>query len=276
MVLYQGKRLYLAVIILGIVIGAYGVINLYIFNWSVIIESFSEHDGALGVVLIIGLRIIIVLGMAMYTFLKWLKQEQQYFSDLPFLFGSFFLLLAFGKSLDLFIDFIFFKLSEALVLIILKIRFFVLILNLFPMIYLSNEMILYSFSLKPRFKKLHNENIRNKISFRLILIILMSETIAGVLAPNSRILSFYYPIIAIPSLITIIWLFYFACKHKRLLQVNSLILTTGFGLYLLSQIIRPLLQYIISESSLFVIFIETIDLLIFVIIFTGFYKTPRY
>ena len=182
----------------------------------------------------------------------------------------------FGKALDLFADFIYFELNQALVLFVLKTRYFIMILDFLPMIFLSSEMILFSFSLRTRFNKLTNEEVRNKISYRLIFSILLIEIIAGILAPSVRSLTIYYPIIIIPSLITIVWLFSFAYRNKRLSQVNTLILTVGFGSYLVSQIIRPLAQFIIGESDVFLIFAESLDLIIFLVIFLGFYRESKY
>ena len=272
---FQKKSLYISIILLSVSLGLIAVMLLYYLNWGIIVESYNTQEGALGVVLIISSRILIVSGMAFYTFFRWFKQEEQYFSDIPFLFGLFFMFLVFGKTLDMFVAFIFFQLNASIVLVVLKIRYFIMILDFFPMIYLSSEMILFSFSLKPRYKRLTSEKERNKTSLKFITLILIIEGIAGLIAPNSIILSIYYPIIVIPSLLTIVWLFYFAYKNKRLSQVNTLILTIGFGLYLISQIIRPLAQFIIGESAVFLVFAETIDLIIFIIIFVGFSKGSK-
>ena len=272
---FQKKSLYISIILLSVSLGLIAVMLLYYLNWGIIVESYNTQEGALGVVLIISSRILIVSGMAFYTFFRWFKQEEQYFSDIPFLFGLFFMFLVFGKTLDMFVAFIFFQLNASIVLVVLKIRYFIMILDFFPMIYLSSEMILFSFSLKPRYKRLTSEKERNKTSLKFITLILIIEGIAGLIAPNSTILSIYYPIIVIPSLLTIVWLFYFAYKNKRLSQVNTLILTIGFGLYLISQIIRPLAQFIIGESAVFLVFAETIDLIIFIIIFVGFSKGSK-
>ena len=272
---FQKKSLYISIILLSVSLGLIAVMLLYYLNWGIIVESYNTQEGALGVVLIISSRILIVSGMAFYTFFRWFKQEEQYFSDIPFLFGLFFMFLVFGKTLDMFNAFIYFQVNASIVLVVLKIRYFIMILDFFPMIYLSSEMILFSFSLKPRYKRLTSEKERNKTSLKFITLILIIEGIAGLIAPNSIILSIYYPIIVIPSLLTIVWLFYFAYKNKRLSQVNTLILTIGFGLYLISQIIRPLAQFIIGESAVFLIFAETIDLIIFIIVFVGFYKGSK-
>ena len=270
------RNFYFLTLSSSVSLGIIAVLSLYYINWNSIVESYVTIEGALGVVSAISARIIIVSGMALYTFYQWFKQEEQYLSDLPFLFGLYFVLLVFGKALDLFSAFIFFQLNEFIVLTVLKVRFFIMVLNFFPMIYLSSEMILFSFSLKPRFKNLTNERKRNKISVRFIVVIILIESIAGILASNQRTLSIYYPIIVIPSLLTIVWLFNFARKNKRLSQINTLILTMGFGAYLVSQIIRPLAQFVIGESAMFLILAETLDLIIFVVIFIGFYGKSHY
>ena len=173
MKVFQKKSLYISIILLSVSLGLIAVMLLFYLNWGIIVESYNTQEGALGVVLIISFRILIVSGMAFYTFFRWFKQEEQYFSDIPFLFGLFFMFLVFGKTLDMFVAFIFFQLNMSVVLVVLKIRYFIMILDFFPMIYLSSEMILFSFSLKPRFRKYSNQKVRNKISLRLIIIILL-------------------------------------------------------------------------------------------------------
>ena len=272
----QNKRFYNSTILLGIIVAIALIALLYFFSWSLIVESYFENEGALGVVLVILCRIGIVSGMTIYTFHQWFKQEEQYFSDIPFLFGMFFLFLIFGKSLDLFNNFIRFELDENLVLLVFKARYIISVLDLLPMIYLSMDMLLFSLSLKKKFEKLTKEKYRAKIRKQILILILIVEFIAGIVAPNLTLLSILYPIIIIPSLLTIAWLFNFAWRNKRLSQVSTYILMIGFGLYLISSIIRPLIQIIVGESSLFVILAESIDLVVFAIIIIGFYKKSNY
>ncbi|KKK46485.1 hypothetical protein LCGC14_1032570 [marine sediment metagenome] len=276
MLFSQKKKVYFSIILLCIGIGILLLTILYYFSWSFVIESYIEIDGALGVVVVILSRIIIVSGMTFFIFLQWFKQEDQYFSDLPFLFGLFFLLLVFGKAFDLLIDFIFYQVDEIVVMLLTKIRFIIMILDFLPMIYLSIGMILFSFSLKEKFKSLSNEKYLNKVRIRVILLIIVSEIAAIIFINNIQIISYLYPIIVIPSLITIVWLFNFAFRNKRLSNVNTSILWKAFSAYLISQIIRPLAQVLIGESPLFLIFAETLDLVIFIVIFIGFYKKANY
>jgi len=270
----QYKKIYLSTLLLGVIIGIVLILLLYWLNWPSIVQSYNNHEGSLGVVLVILSRIIIVLGMAFYTFYQWFKQEEQFFSDLPFLFGLFFLLLVFGKALDLFIDFIY-KINE-FALMMVKVRFLIMILDFLPMIYISIGMILFSLSLKDKNKALREEKHQDKIRIRIILVISLSEIIAIILVNSISIISILYPIVVIPSLVTIVWLFNFAHRNKRLAQVNTLILWIGFTAYLISQIVRPLAQFIIGESPIFVILAEALDLGIFIVIFIGFYKKSNY
>ncbi|MHA1985661.1 MAG: hypothetical protein ACW98D_03380 [Promethearchaeota archaeon] len=271
----QYKKVYLSTLLLGVIVGAILILLLYWFNWPAIIQSYNEHEGAFGVVLVILSRIIIVSGMALYTFYQWFKQEEQFFSDLPFLFGLFFMLLVFGKALDLFIDFIH-QMDEFMFLLMVKIRFLIMILDFLPMIYISIGMILFSLSLKDKNKALREEKHQNKIRVRVILVIVLSEIIAIILVNSISIISILYPIVVIPSLVTIVWLFNFAHRNKRLAQVNTRILWVAFTAYLVSQIVRPLAQFILGESPIFVIFAEALDLGIFIVIFIGFYKKSNY
>ena len=106
------KTLYLTCLLIGVITGSILVICLYFANWSILITSYNENDGALGVILIIVFRIAILSGMTCYTFFRWFKQEEHYLSDIPFLFGLFFLLLVFGKALDLLGDLVFFYIDS--------------------------------------------------------------------------------------------------------------------------------------------------------------------
>ncbi|MFX1572777.1 MAG: hypothetical protein ACFFB0_08510 [Promethearchaeota archaeon] len=272
----KNKVIFLLILILGVILGAIAVVLLYGFNWSIIVESYQTQEGALGVILIIGIRIIIVFLMSIYTFYTWFKQEKQFFSDIPFLFGIFFLLLIFGKLLDLFIDFTYFELDSELLNLVAKTRYLLAIFDLLPMIYLSIYMILISLSLKERFAKLSNERYLNKIRIWIVVIIISIEMFVCIFIINMEIAPIIYPLTILPSLIAIVWLFRFAWKNKRLSQVNTHILMIGFGLYLITSIFRPLLQFIIGESPLFIILIESIDIIIFIIIFIGFYKKSNY
>ncbi|MFX0034458.1 MAG: hypothetical protein ACFE9I_02310 [Candidatus Hermodarchaeota archaeon] len=262
----------LPLLVCSVIIGIIAISFLYIFNWAILVETYQTHEGTLIIVITIGIRVFLVSLMAIYTFYRWFKQEKQYFSDIPFLFGIFFLLLIFGKLIDLFIDFSYFKLDQELLLLVMKTRYLIAILNLLPMMSLSIFMILFSLSLRQRFKKLSNENTLNTVRTWILIIIVAIEIIVDIFVLTIENSPIIYPITILPSLIAIVWLFNFAWRNQRLSQVNTFILMIGFGFYLITSILRPVIQFIVGESPLFVITAESIDIIIFFIIFIGLYK----
>ncbi|MHA1438324.1 MAG: hypothetical protein ACTSPD_12175 [Promethearchaeota archaeon] len=263
------KQLYVYFILTGVIISTILIFTLYVVYASAINESLNNVDGARNVAIIITIRIILLIGMTIYMFHEFFSQEEQYLSDIPFLFGIFFLILIFGKLLDLLYNLIFYTINEESVLILIKIRFFVAIATLFSMMYLSIGMILYYLSLKEKFKKFKNTDFRKMITLEILLVVVIIEVIAVILTPNTTILGLLLPCFVLPSLATIVWLFYFAYKNQRLSQVHPLIIAIGFGAFLVSQLLRPLAQNIIGENASYIILVETIDIFIFFIIFIG-------
>ena len=145
------KKIYKLTLLLGITLGTIWAITLFTFNISAINKSLNEVEGIWGIVIILLIRISLLSGMTFYMFNRWFKQEKQYISDIPHLFGLFLLILTFGKVLDLFWDLTYFRFDNEYVLLLLKIRFFIIILEFIPLMYLSIVMIFYSLSLRDRF-----------------------------------------------------------------------------------------------------------------------------
>ena len=153
----EKKNLYKVVLLLSGLLGSICVYIIYHLNISVINNALHEVHGVELVITIILIRITILLGNTVFLFSKWFKQEQQYLSDIPFLFAIFFLFLTFGKGIDLFSDLIYTYFKDSLNLLVIKLRFVIIVFTVFPLIYLSVTMILYSFSLKERFVKLKDK-----------------------------------------------------------------------------------------------------------------------
>ena len=270
------KNQYKLILLFSILLGFILVFILYFLNLSIITQAYNEIHGMDLVVIIVLVRIVILFGSSMYMFYKWFSQEKQFLSDLPLLFALFFLLLTFGKMIDLFFNFTYRYFVESLNLLVIKIRFFIIIFTVLPLIYLSITMILFSLSLRDKFQKLKDENTRNKISLIIILLILIVESTAVIIIPDTPSISILLPAVVIPSLLVIVWLFAFSYKNQRLSQVNSLVLMIGFAAYLISQIIRPIIQVILGETTAYINIVEIIDLIIFVVIFIGFYMEANY
>jgi len=226
------KNQYKLILLFSILLGFILVFILYFLNLSIITQAYNEIHGMDLVVIIVLVRIVILFGSSMYMVYKWFSQEKQFLSDLPLLFALFFLLLTFGKMIDLFFNFTYRYFVESLNLLVIKIRFLIIIFTVLPLIYLSITMILFSLSLRDKFQKLKDENTRNKISLIIILLILIVESTAVIIIPDTPSISILLPAVVIPSLLVIVWLFAFSYKNQRLSQVNSLVLMIGFAAYL--------------------------------------------
>ncbi|MFX0134005.1 MAG: hypothetical protein ACFFDN_10215 [Candidatus Hodarchaeota archaeon] len=270
MTVLNKKRLYQFSLLVTIILGTLSVFFLFLVNYPLILMAFAAYEGALEVVLIISLRILLLSIITFYLFNKWFKQEAQYLSDIPFLLGMFFFILIFGKAIDMFWDLTFFTFNDALVLLLVKVRYFIIVIEVAPLIYLGFEIIL--FRLEDKFVKLKDKRFMNTLRKRLIAVILSVESVAIIIVPNITILGTVLPIILIPSLIGIVYIFYIAYRYNRLKMVKPKILTIGFLLYMISNILRPVMQNILGETANYVILVELVDLCIFLVIFLGLYK----
>ncbi|MHA1932160.1 MAG: hypothetical protein ACW96X_06445 [Promethearchaeota archaeon] len=262
------KKRYKVIISLTIFTGMICVFCLYLFTLPLILNNIV--DGTLQVVLVISARIIILSITTYYLFYKWFHQEAQYLSDIPFLLGLFFLILIFGKLIDLHWDLSFFLYNEATVLFYLKLRFIVIISEVAPLLYLGLEIIF--FRIEDSFPKLKNKRYMNNLRTKIIGLVTSIELMVVFIVPKYTLLVMLLPFILIPSLIGIVYIFFLAYRLNRLTVVKPKILTIAFFLYLLSNIFRPILLNIIGDNSSYVIFVESVDLIIFSIIFLGLYK----
>jgi len=243
---------------------------IYILNFDLVILAIESYEGALEIMITICIRIILLFIMCLYLFGKWFKQEAQFLSDIPFLLGLFFLILMFGKALDLFHDITYFTFNDDVVLVLLKVRFFTIIFEVAPLLYLGMEVIF--FRLEDKYTKLKNKAYMNRLRTILIAMIVIIESIPVLIGPSVTIVTMILPFILIPSLIGIVYIFYMAYRLNRLTVIKPGILTIGFFLYMLSSIFRPLLLNIIGEEAIYLVIVETIDIIIFLIIFFGLYK----
>jgi hypothetical protein len=269
-------RFYKFLLIFWNIWGIIAILYLYVVYFPLIRYSVEDIEGVVLLILILLVRIGLLSVATIYMFHRWFIQEKQYLSDLPLLFGLFFLFLTYGKALDLFWDLIYSFLKQPILLLFLKIRYFIVILTAAPMMYLSIGMILYYLSLKEKYSEFKEEKRRNRWAKILLVIIIFFESSVVIIAPNIPTLSILLPIIVLPSFAIIVWLFYFAYKNKALSQVNTKVLAIGFGALLFSQILRPILQFIIGPNIIYLIIVEIIDFLVFLIIIGGFFTKIHY
>ncbi|KKM85050.1 hypothetical protein LCGC14_1293030 [marine sediment metagenome] len=259
------------------------VFYIYYCNWDYFLDTIANEEGSLIVITIIGIRILVLTGMMAILFKKWFEQEVQYLSDIPFLFGLFFLILVFGKLIDLFYNIMYFHLTDTLFLIILKFRFILMWLNMIPLFLMTFEIWLFSLSLKNRklFKivviktmKLQDNTYLTSVKYKLIEFIAISELIITLMMPNIETVSSII-ILAIPSFLLVSWLFYKAFKLQRLKKINTRIIATGFLLYSISTITRVIWQMFFGKTVLYIFISEIVDVGIFLVIFYALLKKVK-
>lgn len=270
MIKLSKKRLYKTVLFISLFISIICIFCLYLFSLPILIKAFTEYEGVLQGFLIISARILVLSIISYYLIHKWFQQETQYLSDIPFLLSLFFIILLFGKLIDLYGDLTFYLLDEIITLLYLKFRYIIIILEVTPLIFLGFEIIF--FRLEERYSRLKERRYMNNLRVKLILVIFTIELLTVIIVPNSITLGLVLPFILIPSLIGIVYIFYLAYRLNRLSVVKPKVLTIGFFLYLLSNIFRPLMQNIIGENATYIFVVEFVDLIIFIVIFLGLYK----
>jgi len=217
---------------------------------------------------------LLVLISGFYLINKWFKQDEIYFSDLSLLIGSLFLILIIGKLFDLFLYFLNFQISSELLLFLTKIRYVIIIINLLPMISLSLKMILFYILINRKQSSLKDKDNRKKVQRRLIIIITCIEFLIIFLAPTYNILFYILPFLLIPSLIVIVWLFAFAYKNEKLTEINTLIVSIGWALFLSTSLFRSFGQNL-GELPIFLIISEILEIISFIVIFIGFAKKKK-
>lgn len=261
------------ILIISFLLGLIITINLFIVYLNPIKKTILEYEeGIWFIIIIISVRMGLLLLMSIYLFKSWFDQENYYFSDIPFLFGIFFMFVFFGKLYDLLHNLTYHFIDNFSFLIILKIRFLIGILSITPMYYLSIGMIIFFFSLSEKYPKFNDKEFSDRIQLIILILIILIETIIIILFLNVGTNVLILPGIVIPSFLIIVLVFFFAYKNQRLSQVNPLILTVGFAAYLISQVIRPIFHGVFGEEVLYILFSELIDLIIFFIIFIGLIK----
>ena len=272
----EKKQMYLAVLLIGFIAGLIGVSILLLLYEDALQKTMTTvADANLALTALI-IRIGFSFTMASILLRKWFLQENQYLTDIPFLFGMFFLFHGFGKFFDIVNYFAYYELSEEELLTITKIRQFVAIATLAPMMYLSITMILFFLSLNRSEAKYANNKDREAVTVKILIVIIIAEVLAIILTPTFEIATFLFPILVIPSLLVIVWMLFFSYKHKRLSQINTLIVAIGFLLYLGSSAFRPIGLILIGDNSLYIILVETIEIVIFAIIFLGLLLKSKY
>lgn len=257
-------------IILALVILFSVIFSVY---WPALITTILNNEGLwIGVVAII-LRVFILGIMSFFLYRKWLRQEAMYISDAYFLFGSFFGILTCAKVYDLFFNLVYISgtFSSYFILLLAKIRFFVIIVNLMPVLYIGLDAILIYINMNKN--KEMNKKQFNKLRLRIMFGYVLVTSLVIILAPTVDFLNLVFPFITVLIYIAIAFMFLFMYKNKRLVQANGLIIGIAFICFLVSNLIRTIL---INENLSYGIFAELIDIGVNLLIFIGFISKPKY
>ena len=245
---------------------------LYSLYWSTLITIIFSIEGLwIGVVAIIA-RVIILGIMSFVLFRKWLKQEAIYVSDAYFLFGSFFGILTWGKILDLFYNLMYISgENPEFSLLLGKIRFVVIIVNLLPVLYIGLEAILIYINMNKN-QEMSKKQF-NKLRLRIMLGYVLVASLVPILSPSVAFFNLAFPFVTVLIYIAIAFMFLFMYKNKRLVQANGLIIGIAFICFLVSNLIRMIL---INQNVSYGIFAELIDIAVNLLIFIGFISKPKY
>ena len=208
------------------------------------------------------LKSIVIFTLGTILFRKWMKQNQKYYSDFPFLNSLGFYFYAIGKIFDIYL-YIRFRtndtsgiISDSQVLAFAKARFL-----LSPVIVLIPYLILMLVIWFQGKKKLQ---IGIGLGWALISItaVLLARSYPQLLAINA--------VIAFPPIFLSIITFGIINHQKRLPQINSLILMIGWSSYVISQLIRTIWVNLGTGTWGLSYVGELIELFTFVIIGIGF------
>ncbi len=246
---------------------------LYSLFWSELIDAIFSSEGLwIGVVVII-CRTLILGIMSFFLYRKWLRQEAIYISDAYFLFGSFFGILACAKVYDLFYNLIVISdaFSTDFTLLLVKIRFFIIIVNLIPILYIGLDAILVYINMNKN--KEMNKKQFNKLRLRIMFGFALVTALVIILAPTLNFLNLVFPFITLLIYIAIAFMFLFMYKNKRLTQANGLIIGIAFICFIASNLLRTIL---ININLSYNIFAEFIDIGVNLFMFMGFISKPKY
>ncbi|MHA1670326.1 MAG: hypothetical protein ACTSV5_07060 [Promethearchaeota archaeon] len=248
---------------------------LYIIFWATISYSLTQLSDTMLSIFASLIRIVVLGIMSLLLFIKWFKQEAIYTSDAYFLFALFFMILTCGKILDLHYNLLLVSelLDDAFLLVFLKIRFFLIIFTLLPVLFIGLQAIM---TLTSAYIKEMSDSRFNKIRSGILFIFAVFFSIIIILANSISALITVLPFFTFLIYIALGIMFLFMYKNKHLSQANGLIIGIGFFAFVISNIFRAIMSvYALDTPSIFFI-IEGVDICVNFLMFIGFIKKPKY
>ncbi|MHA1507620.1 MAG: hypothetical protein ACTSO6_02830 [Promethearchaeota archaeon] len=243
---------------------------LFSFYGPFLVATIFENE--IGLIAIV-IRIFILGFMSFFLYRKWLRQEAIYISDAYFLFGSFFGIFMWAKVYDLIYNpaVISGLFDAGFILLLVKIRFFIIIANLMPILYIGLDAVLVYIDMNMNKEMKKKQFIKLRLRITLIFVLITISVI--VLGPTFDFLNLVFPFITIVSFVSIAFMFLFMYKNKRLSQANGLIIGIAFICFIASSLIRTIL---ISTNIYYSIIAEIIDIGVNLLMFIGFTTKPKY
>ncbi|MFX1356684.1 MAG: hypothetical protein ACFFA8_05305 [Promethearchaeota archaeon] len=248
---------------------------LYYLYWSTISNALITIEGAELATISAATRIVILSIMSYILFRKWFKQEVIYTSDAYFLFALFFMILTIGKLFDLLYNLLLISdtYGDLFILMLSKIRYYIIIINILPILYIGLEatMTFVSVYVKDLSKKQFS-----KIRLWIIFVVLLGLTVIITLATNITFLINVLPFFTIAIFIMIAIMFLFMYKNKRLSQANGLIIGIAFLYFIITNLLRSLISIIALTHPSFIVVADLLDISANVLMFIGFISKPSY
>ena len=214
------------------------------------------------------IKTVVLITIASYLINKWFKQKLHYFTDFPFLNALGFYIFGLCKLLDIYLYYHFIDtpnlatLNDPTALLLGKIRFI-----------LSPILVVLPYFILMLVIWLEN---RKKIQKTIGIGWIVLSFVAVLLAKDYTQFLFFNMIIALPVIVLSVVSFAIIHHQQKLPQINSLLISIGWGTYLITQIVRPIWISLGSSSWGLTWIGEFLELISMVIIGIGFIKPAPY
>lgn len=268
-----------------IIIYSYVIIFYYIANYEKIIAAYyySHYSYYLSLVtIVIIIRILFTIYLTFFFFNKWISRKDRHYLDISFLFGLFFYFLIPGKLFDLLI-YTKYVYPEAFpyftLLNMAKFRYIIGILNTLPLFFFGIYLYFFKHYLeKPVYEReiLIRKRIMIFSSIYIITFIILIIKLQTIM-----LLQFWLNGTVLISVSLVIWVFIIAHKKRLLAEINSFLICIGFIIYLISNIMYPILVFYLTQITNYgygisALIVETIALISSLIILIGFKSKASY
>ena len=260
------------------------IIFYFIPNFAVLYDLFSTFYFIIIFTVIAVVRVSLSIYGSYFLFKIWLVKDTRSYSDLPFIYGLFFFIFIPAKLMDLIIILNYrlyadFGFSYMFFLNTIKLRYFILLINVVPL-FLSG-IYLYLFRLNLKKPDFEREKVSKRLTILFSSLYFPTFFIIIIFLNNIYLYSYIGAIITFSSLIFVIWMFITVYKGKILPEINALIISTGFICYLISNVLLPVYINVIGQFSLegerlAGLILELGTLLSIIIVLLGFKKKANY